>query len=578
MSRHIVAHDSDDLQKGPLFRACENCHRARAKCSGNTTCQRCVEKLLECEYPPQSKSRAKRKVRVPSLTDTESINNEAAEFESPGRNVSQVDPWNTTLPNDEYRLVTVFSPNGDSNQQQSSISDIDMIGSSREPEDISSGTIFRGQGQISPLHGPNSLWAGDMGYQQAFGMGDLNAHVPYIAPDFSGRVPGGEIAEIGCSTINWLSPSDMNYTQFMFETQFLPVDAFAPVPLNGPIPELTTQELASPSIQLSSGQVFRQDEERENGSTQDQIELKVSQSHHSDSPINSSYSESASTPSKYSTYYVDGANTREPRYGKLWEHSSSQTERLSNIWEILDQKTHQTFCFPDDIATQALRYSHSFPKRIPEDIYNRILIEFRKYCLGARNSFGGDYFPPIEVLDLSIHLYFEYFHPVFPILHKVSFIKEPENQSWLIFLAIVSIGIGFLGSKKAIQSSEAFLEFLRRALDHLEFSGAPLDLSNINNLFSSKMIMNELSMIQANILNVLGMFHSCSDALVEKAFSGRSKLVTICLRHTLLNERRTTENNGDAEVASSKKWKDWIFTESRNRAGYCIWVSRMPLA
>jgi hypothetical protein len=61
-------------------------------------------------------------------------------------------------------------------------------------------------------------------------------------------------------------------------------------------------------------------------------------------------------------------------------------------------------------------------------------------------TFSGT-LPSVDFLNLALELYFERFHPIFPIVHKATF--RPERAKALLLLSICSIGSLFVGTEAA---------------------------------------------------------------------------------------------------------------------------------
>lgn len=80
------------------------------------------------------------------------------------------------------------------------------------------------------------------------------------------------------------------------------------------------------------------------------------------------------------------------------------------------------------------------------------------YCV----PFTDKHLPSLQHMQIYTQVYFEEYHPVFPLLHKATF--SPNKDDWLLSLAVSSIGCLF---SKTLRSKEVFpimQEFLRRAI------------------------------------------------------------------------------------------------------------------
>lgn len=73
--------------------------------------------------------------------------------------------------------------------------------------------------------------------------------------------------------------------------------------------------------------------------------------------------------------------------------------------------------------------------------------------------------PPTPVLSVWVQLYFEHFHPVFPMLHKPSFCSPRTH--WLIVFVVAAIGAQFSRLPNAQTCSRAMHEMVRRQTAYL---------------------------------------------------------------------------------------------------------------
>jgi Fungal specific transcription factor domain/Fungal Zn(2)-Cys(6) binuclear cluster domain len=70
--------------------------------------------------------------------------------------------------------------------------------------------------------------------------------------------------------------------------------------------------------------------------------------------------------------------------------------------------------------------------------------------------------PKLKVFDCFIQLYFEHFHPTFPMMHKPTF--KPASEHWLLSLATAAIGCQYSKVPQANMYAVALQELLRRAI------------------------------------------------------------------------------------------------------------------
>lgn len=74
--------------------------------------------------------------------------------------------------------------------------------------------------------------------------------------------------------------------------------------------------------------------------------------------------------------------------------------------------------------------------------------------------FSSPKLPPTSIINAWVQLYFEYFHPVFPVLHKATF-ASPETPPLLI-LVVAAIGAQFSNLPNSLACASSLHELVRR--------------------------------------------------------------------------------------------------------------------
>jgi hypothetical protein len=116
------------------------------------------------------------------------------------------------------------------------------------------------------------------------------------------------------------------------------------------------------------------------------------------------------------------------------------------------------------------------PRLVPDidnQTYESLKSMYSVLCLNNQSIFKplqSSPFPPVEDLSLAMQLFFHYFHPILPIIHRPSF--NPNQCHWVLVLAIAAIGSQYVGSTKTSLDQFPIGEYLRRALIY-EVSPAP---------------------------------------------------------------------------------------------------------
>ncbi|KAL5326159.1 hypothetical protein ACEPPN_007297 [Leptodophora sp. 'Broadleaf-Isolate-01'] len=525
--------------------------------------------MIDCCYPDAGRSR-----NQPQHTDTEGpisreemnlpSNNESSSARPARLDVSQAEAWAGIHP-----AVTIASTQTQLGQNGSEqpifLSPDQQIHSEQSLN--SSSQVSGGYGMPGMGTQPSNTFPRDLGYQLP--SDDFNStfgSYPSVTPyDFAllsnQSIEQPQLGDYGYSAINWLSPKDLGYSEFNYESQYFDVNDFS-FWAEPTIESASEQNITGGGdIAMNQGICNPPEESQRDGthftpnSIQEVHTVPASISNH-DSP------KTSSTPSKSSNYYIDGAGAREPRYGRLRKQRVDWEGTEDTPLPALDQDTSDgsEISFPSKIEDLLIGNENSTPHSLPQDIHQKLVDEFHKTCLST-HAFTSDYFPSIGIFDMAKNLYFEYCHPVFPLLHKPS--TGDNSVSWLVELAIAAVGVSYLGTKISQQCSEAFIELLNKSLE----SSSASSRSHYNNERTS--IQHEaLSEIQAKILCCVAMFHSRNTNMVERAFSLRSQLVGLCLRRKMLSMARNVSS--DFEQRKESTWEEFITKESETRAGYCI--------
>lgn len=102
--------------------------------------------------------------------------------------------------------------------------------------------------------------------------------------------------------------------------------------------------------------------------------------------------------------------------------------------------------------------------RLPSEAYQAIKNWFEKVnCDGDLfQRFTDEALPSLDVMNSFMQVYFEEFHPVFPLLHGPSFV--PSEANWILVLAVATIGCRFSHALACRHISKSLDELLRRAV------------------------------------------------------------------------------------------------------------------
>ncbi|KAF5627301.1 uncharacterized protein FTJAE_9386 [Fusarium tjaetaba] len=172
------------------------------------------------------------------------------------------------------------------------------------------------------------------------------------------------------------------------------------------------------------------------------------------------------------------------------------------------------------------------------------------YC----TPFTNKHLPSQQHMQIYMQVYFEEYHPVFPLLHKATF--SPSKDNWLLSLAVSAIGCLF---SKTLQSREVYLviqEFLRRAIRI--------------QLERSQTSVPSICVAQASVLNQIGMMYGGDLRLAECAQEAMAQLATQCRKIASFSHNSAKSSVG--ENAVSQGWQAWIRAELEIRLFYCAWL------
>ncbi|RGP60201.1 hypothetical protein FSPOR_10790 [Fusarium sporotrichioides] len=172
------------------------------------------------------------------------------------------------------------------------------------------------------------------------------------------------------------------------------------------------------------------------------------------------------------------------------------------------------------------------------------------YC----TSFTTKSLPSLMHMRIYMQVYFEEFHPVFPLLHKATF--SPTKDNWVLSLAISSIGCLF---SKTLQSKESYSimqELLRRTI-YIQ-------------LEKSQALAPDICLAQASVLNQIGMMYGGDLRFAECAHKTMAQLATQCRKIASYGNGFVKPSTADHAV--SQDWHAWIKAELEVRLFYCAWL------
>jgi hypothetical protein len=159
-------------------------------------------------------------------------------------------------------------------------------------------------------------------------------------------------------------------------------------------------------------------------------------------------------------------------------------------------------------------------------------------------------------------------------LHLPTF--DPNQCHWLLTLAIVAAGCHCSGIPETDQCTAAFHEMIRRAFlaevnNLLVLSCLHLLINLLEQKNRGSLNQYALDLIQAKLLNCIGLLHSGNEGDQRSAMSAFSDLVALS-NHERLLASRSKKTPMPSRTSDDAHWTRWVQEEVRKRTGYCIWV------
>lgn len=199
---------------------------------------------------------------------------------------------------------------------------------------------------------------------------------------------------------------------------------------------------------------------------------------------------------------------------------------------------------------------------LTEATYAKIYDSFENTCLESGifgNEFTSSEFPPMEILDYCIKLFFEHFNPIFPLVHTNT---TDLNADWILTLAICAIGSQYSVTEDIDACVSPLQEFLRRVLV------VQLQLEN------SEM---DLALSQALVLSQVGLLHYGTSKLRQTAYQrvgDLHKVISLYRQSHTRSENDTRMRLSQRGTNIHEEWKLWVEAETLRRLCYFIWVSK----
>ncbi|KAJ5356208.1 hypothetical protein N7517_010817 [Penicillium concentricum] len=570
------------------FRACFSCATARVRCSGGMPCGRCDTRSLECQYPTQRRSKAKA-LRDSVGQEAEAQNDNPKHMQDLNAASSQrqfsIHSQNEPTLSSKISLNVSSTPGDDYTRR---------ISQNAHNPDASNPRLYLPneiQGPSEPL--PLEVYPGDINQtydnsssniSKAFPVdssNNLDSEMRDLQPGMTN--PAGDIemtmannSEVPLefdptffdqsmlSTINWL-PGELlsgapnghaqstsvssRYNQSLSPSVYFSRTAWQPPIISGQMSPLQTERVSqTPPVHVSLGN---------NMGSPNRYSHSISEP--------SPHNESVGSAKRSADYYVDGAPSRLPKYGKKhtpWSRSSVEPVDIGKQLVIEDDEHRFNFPIISELRTDQISEDITrFAQRIETSTYDEIYRHFVQLCCKETpffETFESEKFPSVEECNQFILFFFDSFQGVYPILHLSQF--DPNTSHWLLTLSIIALGCHVSLISEIEQCTTALHELIRRGIYLEKEKSRPGQAS--------------LEILQAMLFNCIGLIHSRSEREKASALSTFGDLVTLVKASRLLTPTRTKLNEASQDAA----WVSWIQDEVKRRTGYCIWLVDCTLA
>lgn len=582
---------------------------ARVRCSGGSPCGRCDTRLLECHYPTERRSKAKaRNGSSRRLSVTEDNDPQTAETLSPKSYTNHRDP---ALMEGTMSFQLTQLPVNDTNESQQAPLTSGQDHPANTPSQLTDSDgrasvagISNSQLYAPPVNKisdtsqsynrlanaiPPNLYADESVTSMSSELRHTQQSLPGSGvemdldmtenPDMTMEFDPSFFDQSMLSTINWLpnelfTPGDQSQRPGAPSQYCQPPisNSYAARATWGP-PGIGTRQL-SPSL---PGNAPEMPSENMSLGTDLGSHRRHSNVTTSEASGNLNSVDSANLSGQY---YVDGNGARLPKYRKKqasWSISSVETPHSRNL---LPEGTPRKLGFPISCETRVEKISEGIARSlspIDPSLYDKIYREFLLLCRNDNPFFGmfeSTHFPTADECNRYIACYFDSFQIVYPMLHLPTF--DPNQCHWLLTLAVMATGCHCSDTPETDQCTAAFHEMIRRAF--LAEVSNPKILSYLHSLIilleqkeKGSIDHHDLDLIQAKLLNCIGLLYGGNEGDQRSAMSSFSDLVALS-NHERLLDSSPKKSSAPSRTSDDAHWTQWAQEEIRKRTGYSIWV------
>ncbi|KAL2829634.1 fungal-specific transcription factor domain-containing protein [Aspergillus pseudoustus] len=563
LNRHVSIHNSSSERNGKpasaprVSRACSNCARLRLRCDGASPCKRCSVKSVQCLYVARSRTRISvvtdQAISEPAALDEECSQLSTANLPSEGT----IEDSDAFVDKDTYRRE---SPDMATRITPHDATVATLLGTTAAPQDPcepggelpalepnmssfpSKQTTFGAPSAVDANSSPvlaQPRPADPASLPTTAVLSPSGIFGPIITPSSSVEHGLGDPAFTGDSCdfsmgLGFDSAAGWEHELAMVDWMTFDTDSYSANQLLANFSDL-------PPISGSS----------EAGS---QSYPQPPQGLHTATawvPPQNNAPARSNAPNNAATQYPVSLNNC--RDGSTYEWPTDwQPGQLDNITTFPDMR------FIPASVVEAEDFGHV--ERLSLHAYQDILrlLERTSQHQGHFKPFKNPIIPPLEVFNSFIQLYFEHFHPVFPMLHHATF--DPNRASRVLVLATAAIGCRYSKALQSAVCANALQELLRRTIAHT----CEQDNSQVRHLW----------MAQALVLNSIGMMYSGDRRLFEIAEAARNGPITLCRRNGALRSDAAwpAVDPPLQDAALKHEWLQWARLEGLKRLGFCVFL------
>ena len=473
-----------------ISRACEPCSKSKLKCEGKQPCARCIKRRVNCEYTARTRRRVKPvlpKTGGPSdvgeraevsmedseLEQDDSTQSMDLDAQSNASNSRQDGhPSNENLYVDAHALDALSQAAGMAtagfHQSDVELSQIpqDTVSSSNTQGGTATSDLNCFRGATPSANGPALPPASKLAQNSVSNMPAFNNY-PSSLDNMDYEVSWDQLADIA----KWAT-LDFNYTDSLLP----PSARFDMFPYSPPFP-IVGQDVSFLQLGASGWSNSRNDASFGQTFNDGPTTLTVATDNRQFSVSSGALDPPAELQSPSSAVQSGLQPWPAPRK----EHSKTrdnlalddarQEQMLKNSgpwpthWN--PSKPDNLLGFPDmdhtlDDLFEAENFAHVEP--LSPNTYNDIIQCFRSVSSDQNlfKKFRESTLPPLAAFDYFIQLYFEFFQPMYPLLHQPTF--NPSNTHFVLILAVVSIGCRYSRSKETRRCVLPLSELTRRAI------------------------------------------------------------------------------------------------------------------